>query len=237
MPVSSPITDPASYPGESVPGSCIVTHDAIYSMQVAAEGWTVDLGREQLSIDRALARLSDAAPLADRKPVLAIGSNASSGQLRRKWQDSPSLAVPVTVTRVTGIGVGFSAHVSRAGYVPYAPVRAAGQVASYVALWLTDVEVQDLNRTEPNYHPTWIDGDAYPSFLESGQSLGGYLLYRGKWGVLADSGGTPVPTGSQAVALGYLNGMASLNAELGADAELRSIASADLQDLAVDDGF
>ncbi|GAB3226480.1 hypothetical protein GCM10027447_16700 [Glycomyces halotolerans] len=235
--MSSPIADPATYPGTPVPGSCIVTHDAIISMRVEPEGWTVDLDGKRLDVDSALGRLNGAAPLSERKPVLAIGSNASSGQLRRKWREDPKLAVPVTTARTTGIGVGFSAHVSRAGYVPYAPMLASGLETAYVALWLTSDEVDDLNVTEPNYHPTWIDGTAFPAVLESGQRLSEYLLYRSKWGVLADSEGVPIPAASQGTALEFIASIASSNTELGSDSELRAAASARLAAQAVDDGF
>jgi hypothetical protein len=237
MPASSPITDPATYPGEPVSGSCVVTHEAVYSMTVTVDAWTVDVDGENLEVDAALARIADAAPLSHRRPVLAIGSNASAAQLRRKWRDDPHLAVPVTAVQVTGIGIGHSPHVSRAGYVPYVPRRVPGMQARYYALWLTASEIRDLDATEPNYEPTVLDGEQHPAVLESEQRLDECVVYRGRWGVLGDETGAPVPAGPQVVVMRFLRGIAASNDELAADPQLRTAATSHLATLAVSDGL
>jgi hypothetical protein len=142
----------------------------------------------------------------------------------------------MTAAHVTGIGVGYSAHVSRAGYVPYAPIAAPGRTAVYYALWLTDGQIEHLDATEPNYDPTLIDAAVFPAVLESGQRIERYMLYRGRWGVVADSDGTPVTAASQAAALELLDVVAT-NTELGADAHLRATASTHLAARATGDGL
>lgn len=66
----------------------------------------------------------------DRVPVLTVGSSACPGQLRHKMEqftiDSP---VPMVRTRVSGLAVGISAHVSRMGYVSASPVKSPGSSA------------------------------------------------------------------------------------------------------------
>src|SRR5689334_11822688 len=58
----------------------------------------------------------------DRVPVLAVGSNASPAQLRHKMAEHGIVSpVPMVRTRVTGIDIGVSAHVSLLGYVSASP--------------------------------------------------------------------------------------------------------------------
>lgn len=201
----NPSADPMSYPGVAVPSSCILTHERLLPMTVRAAGWTVEAGPESGSVDEVLGRL-EAAEMQHREPVLAIGSNASAGQLRHKWRDDPAMVVPMTAVSVTGIGIGHSPHVSKAGYIPYVPVDMFGTYR-YFALWLTDLQIRDLDLTEPNYYPTVLRGRDYPVQLESGQELEKYLIYRGKWGVLADHEGIAIPAGTQDRALAVLNSL------------------------------
>ena len=73
----------------------------------------------------------------DRTPVLAVGSNACPGQLRHKMAESGITSpVPMVRTRVTGIRVGVSAHVSRLGYVSASPFEAPDAVRELFLTWL-----------------------------------------------------------------------------------------------------
>src|ERR1044072_737527 len=54
----------------------------------------------------------------DRAPLLAVGSNASPGQLRHKMAEFGIISpIPMVKARVTGGGVGGAGHVGRMGYV------------------------------------------------------------------------------------------------------------------------
>lgn len=235
---NNPSADPTSYPGNPVPGSCVLTHDRLLPMAVKVSGWLVEVEDEYVGIDEALRQLGVEGMQA-RQPVLAIGSNASAGQLRHKWSSDPDMVVPMTAVSVTSIGIGHSPHVSKAGYIPYVPNASTGTY-SYFALWLTDAQVEDLNRTEPNYFPTMLRGSDYPVRLESRQELEEYLIYRGRWGVLADGEGIAIPAGTQDQALSVLNGLGDevfTHEGLAVSPEARERARALLQERSVKDGL
>lgn len=233
----SPIADPTVYPGAPVGFSCLLTHDDVWPLEIGPDGWLVDFSGERFDVEAALDRLG-AAPMAERTPVLAVGSNASAAQLRRKWAGEAHMAVPLTWVDVTGLGVGFSAHVSKAGYVPYAPLKSTGVSARFVVSWLTSAEVAVLDATEPNYVPTVLDGAAFPAVLENGQGLKSFTVYRGRWGVICGEDGAPVPAGSQEAALALLAGFGRYtNAVFGSDEALRASATKFLTGSAGPDGF
>lgn len=209
----NPSEDPGHYPGRLVTESCVVAQSWLYRV-VPQHG--VHLGRWLTKLDGgplgmsdggAASRLDDVlqaagvAVMDDRSPVLAIGSNAAPGQLRHKFGASPDVSslVPMTRARVNGIGVGYSAHVSKAGYIPYAPVVASPKlVREYFILWLDGRQVERINETEPNYHPTVVRGDAFPVLLETGESLKLFTLYGGRWGVIRmPDSDHPLPAGTQ----------------------------------------
>ena len=87
-------------------------------------------------------RDTDSLPMASLTPVLAVGSNASPAQLRRKLANAglPTL-VPVTAVTVRGLAVGVSAHVSRPGYLPATPVPGTGVESSLWVVWLDEASL------------------------------------------------------------------------------------------------
>jgi hypothetical protein len=91
---------------------------------------------QELSLDRYLWNAGCLA-VASLVPVLAVGSNASPAQLRRKLAKAglPTL-VPITAVSVDGLAVGVSAHVSRPGYLPATPVPDEGAVSNLWLVWL-----------------------------------------------------------------------------------------------------
>lgn len=245
----APIDNPEAYPGTPLPGSCVLTSADTWGLQLdyigeapdpvwpARAPWRVE--RDGRDVDELLADLG-AEPMAARVPVLAIGSNASAAQLRRKFARLDHWAVPVTLADVTGLGVAYSAHVSRPGYVPWAPYATGDtRAALYRITWLTASEVDVLDATEPNYRPMTLSSD-HRVWLESGQDLGGVKVYAGRWGVVADVDGSVIPAGGQREALTLLGvalGVDVDHAELAASAEAREQASEALRTLAVPDGF
>lgn len=245
----APIDNPETYPGAPLAGSCVLTSANEWGLELdyigeapnpvwpARAPWrVVGDGRD---VDELLADLG-AEPMAARVPVLAIGSNASAAQLRRKFAGIQDWAVPVTLAVVTGLGVAHSAHVSRPGYIPWAPYATDDtRAALYRVTWLTASEVEVLDATEPNYVPTVL-GDEHQVWLESGQTLGGVVVYAGRWGVVADDGGRIIPAGSQREALALLAdvlGEGLGHEELAASATARERASEALRTRAVSDRF
>lgn len=85
----------------------------------------------------------------DRVPVLAVGSNACPGQLRHKLAESGiTTPVPMVRTRVTGLDVGVSAHVSRLGYVSASPVAAPGCTRELFVIWLDARQLAVIDASE-----------------------------------------------------------------------------------------
>lgn len=194
----NPSADPGLYPGPPVPGDCLLAGTWRHPLS----GTTLDDGPlAGLSLDEALAALA-AAPMRARRPVAAIGSNAAAGQLLHKWGGAVD-AIPMMRATVSGIGVGHSAHVAVAGYLPYAPFRAPGRRTTVFVLWLDEVQVERLDATEPNYVRTAFGGAGSLMLDGGGGGLSSWEMYRSRWGVLGDREGF-IPAVDQAAALGRL---------------------------------
>ncbi|MBZ6231856.1 hypothetical protein [Streptomyces olivaceus] len=161
-----------------------------------------------------------------RVPVLAIGSNASPGQLRHKMAEfgigSP---VPMVRSRVTGLGIGVSAHVSRMGYVSASPVAAPGTVRELFVLWLDaeQLAVVDASEGVPmaggNFDRAWLPAPDVRVEPGDGSVLRGAYAYVNRHGVLHDGTGTGAPRrhpGEQRPLIaGLLHGSARLRALFG----------------------
>ncbi len=132
----------------------------------------------------------DAAAMAGRTPVLAVGSNRSPAQLARKLREPsrPALGlVPIIRARVNGIGVGFSAHVGRWGYVPAAPVQRPGWQDQWLT-WLDPVQLELVNATEINYRLVFAPYELQLAGCPSA-AVPGWVFYRSRWGALATAPG------------------------------------------------
>jgi hypothetical protein len=211
----NPSREPLRYPGTLVRRTCLLAGAWLYAVTpragVPVGGWrlAVDGGplADPASGDGRPASLAAALQVArsasmdERFPVVAVGSNASPGQLAHKFTSGPLVSelVPMTRARVRGVAVGHSAHVSKAGYVPYVPLACAPDVRRELfVLWLDRTQLDRVNETEPNYHPVTVGRESAPALLEGGQRLEVFSLYQGRWGALrpaADQG--PVEAGSQ----------------------------------------
>ncbi|WP_435809000.1 hypothetical protein [Streptomyces rochei] len=134
----------------------------------------------------------------DRTPVLAIGSNASPGQLRHKLAEfgieSP---LPMVRSRVTGLDVGVSAHVSRMGYVSASPVSAPGTVRELFLLWLDAEQLAVIDASEGvpmasgNFDRAWLPAPDVRVEPGDGTVLRGAYAYVNRHGVLRDGTGAP----------------------------------------------
>ncbi|MEU3983571.1 hypothetical protein AB0F77_26395 [Streptomyces sp. NPDC026672] len=135
---------------------------------------------------------SDGALLAGRTPVLAVGSNACPGQLRHKMAESGiGSPVPLVRCRVTGLGVGVSAHVSVMGYVSASPFHAPGAVRELFVTWFDARQLAVIDASETAYDRAWVPGPEVRVEPEAGEPLPGAFVYVNRHGVLHDGAGEP----------------------------------------------
>lgn len=134
----------------------------------------------------------------DRVPVLAVGSNASPAQLRHKMAEYGIVSpIPMVRTRVTGIDIGVSAHVSRLGYVSASPVEAPGAVRELFVTWLDAEQLAVVDASEGahlaagNYRRAWLPSPEVRFELADGTALSGAYVYVNTHGVLHDGTGAP----------------------------------------------
>ena len=91
-------------------------------------------------------QLRDDSVLANRKAVLATGSNRSPEQLLRKFGDSET--IPVTKARLWNYDVFYSAHVASYGSIPAVLGRSIGTVVDLSVTWLLPHQLQRMHETE-----------------------------------------------------------------------------------------
>ncbi|MEU8547864.1 hypothetical protein AB0C81_12835 [Streptomyces roseoverticillatus] len=234
----APAELPLTYPGRPVEEPALLTDGQLLPLRAGPGplgGWRVVTGMAgpghpgtagaprpggnpatEPALDELLDRLG-APRSGTRRPVLAVGSNASPAQLHHKLTlCGTGATVPMVPVRVRGIGVGCSAHIGRHGYVAAAPYADPAARHTLVAGWLDPAQLAAVDETEFNYRRVWVPGGAFPMTLPSGEPLGGAYLYVSVHGVLADPAtGRPRPGGGDQGAL--------LTALLAASAELRAL--------------
>lgn len=217
----NPSEQPLIYPGTTAQQSVLMVDDWLYALtveprkdlsqwEVRDDGGPLLLGGSS-SLEEAILRVGDVAPMASRVPVVAVGSNAAPGQLLHKYrtdQTGPqkSIVIPITRVSVTNLAVAHSAHVSKPGYVPMVPVSViAKRPVSLHALWLDSGQVEQMDETEPNYARVVVPTSTAIATLESGIDLPEFHLYRGRRGVLRSGPGMPpVMAASQSRVFGRL---------------------------------
>ena len=185
-----PRADPLTYPGERRGGQLSLDGSLVLSVDSAGVGedWLVQLDGGPLgaagatgadlttgSAPRSTRRASNevwdlddallfagAAPMVDRRPVIAFGSNAAPAQLRDKFQllTPDERVVPVLRASVQGFVLGHSPHVSDPGYLPFVLVGNGAAALDVSVLWLDPRQLGVLNRTEPNYELVQMSGVA-----------------------------------------------------------------------------
>lgn len=229
-----PALQPLTYPGLPVTVPSLLTgaellplraRPAARGARAAIGGWLVETGtghRPHPSLDDVLDGLGQP-PVAGRLPVIAVGSNASPGQLAHKLARlGLPAAVPMVPVRLRGIGVGHSAHIGRAGYVAAAPYTDPEARGTLVVSWLDPAQLAAVDATElPNYRRVALPGGAYGMTLPTGERLDAAHVYVSVRGLLADPAtGLPRPGGGdQAVLLdALLDASPRLRELLGPDA-------------------
>jgi hypothetical protein len=200
-----PLTAPLTYPG--VPPwrpAVLVTDQEVLSLQPLGDAplgaWIVRArpagdtsgpsGPPDMPLDEYL-QDAGGSPAVLRAPVLAVGSNASPAQIRRKLAnaDLPT-QVPITAVRVRGLAVGVSAHVSRPGYLPATPVPDPAAESELWMVWLDTAALAAVDATEPNYHRVRLSS-RYPVHLTPGQPVTDGWVYLSRHGHLLNTGGEP----------------------------------------------
>jgi hypothetical protein len=175
------------------------------SQDLVSQGAAHDEGPDLqgLSLDRYLRNVGGS-PAASLVPVLAVGSNASPAQLRRKLANAglPTL-VPITAVRVSGLAVGVSAHVSRPGYLPATPVPDDGAVSDLWLVWLDTVALAAVDATEPSYERIQLP-TRYPVRLTTGQPVMRCWVYLSRYGYLINEAGEPRRLTDQATLISAL---------------------------------
>ena len=184
-------------------------------------GSTTDATSRSRGPDRSLDIFLHAAgspPAAARTPVLAVGSNASPAQVRRKMTNAGlPTRVPITAVTVRGLTVGVSAHVSRPGYLPATPVPDPAAESELWMLWLDADALAAVDATEPNYHRVRLSS-RYPMRLTTDQMVTDGWVYLSRHGHLLNAVGQPRRLTDQATLI------TALLAEL---PELRALAGTD----------
>jgi hypothetical protein len=207
MSVPDPQSAPMTYPG-LMPGRDAVLLLGSEIMDVTPSNlplgqWVTRCCVDDRALDTVLTD-EGVAPIAERQPVLAIGSNASTTQLWRKFTTAGIRPiVPITAATVPGIMAGVSAHVSRPGYIPATPVADPGSLAGLHITWLDDAQLAAMDLTEPNYHRMRL-ASRYPVSFPHGPAVAGCWLYISKHGYLTRRDGAPLPLGSQEALIAWL---------------------------------
>ena len=185
---------PGSAPRWPGPGPISGRNGFVESDPKAGSGVTADPSGRSAQQDRSLDSLLQKAggpPAAARTPVLAVGSNASPAQVRRKMANAGlPTQVPVTAVRVRGLTVGVSAHVSRPGYLPATPVPDPAAESDLWVLWLDAAALDVVDATEPNYHRVRLPARC-PVHLTSGQAVTDGWVYESRHGHLLNAMGEP----------------------------------------------
>jgi hypothetical protein len=196
-----PLGHPLAYPGRAPARSGLLTGDHFIPLHEEDGHWRLGASGGE-SLDDALRRMRRPV-IAERHPVLAVGSNASPAQLRRKLAGRTGVLVPMTHVEVGGLVPGVSAHVSRPGYVPAAPVLVPGATGGLILLWLDDAQLAVVDETEPNYRRVPVPVEVTVSLDGSGP-LTGCRVYAGRHGCLTDRSGRPFRSTGQAALLSAL---------------------------------
>ena len=218
------MTAPLTYPG--VPPwhpAVLVADTEVLPLQPAREAppgeWLVRPGPRSASrpLD-SLLRERGYRSVTDRTPVLAVGSNASPAQVRRKMANAGlPTQIPVTAVTVRGLTVGVSAHVSRPGYLPATPVPHPRAESALWVLWLDAAALDAVDATEPNYHRVRLSARC-PVRLTTGQPVNDGWVYRSRHGHLLNATGEPRRLTDQAILItALLTELPDLQALAGTD--------------------
>jgi len=148
-----------------------------------------------------------------RHPVLAIGSNASPGQLTRKFgagqfadPASPDGVIPVLTAVARGVDVVYGAHLAPYGSLPATLLDTPGASARVFVTWLTPRQRRRMDETEDLGHSYQLrsmsdvhcHGEKLDSALSYVTTAGACVLGGTPLGLAAvDAPGSPRPRATQ----------------------------------------
>ena len=125
----------------------------------------------------------------DRVPVVAFGSNRSAEQLARKYRGWPAgTEIPVTLGRLAGHDVVYSAHFARYGAVPAMLFPEARVTVEVSVVWLTERQLLRMHETEGASNYRFVMRDDFDLRGEDGEPLPRAGLYVGRHGALSHDG-------------------------------------------------
>ncbi len=155
-----------------------------------ALGYPYDIRDSSFTLHRGRAVAFEPMATADRRPVIAIGSNRAPQQLKRKFGDNET--VPVQHGRLYDHDVVHSAHLSSYGAVP-ATLRHVTSTEVHVAIaWLTSMQLEIMHKTElPHGNYEYIELRNIRLETEHGETVSSAFVYQSTRGHLADADGAP----------------------------------------------
>ncbi len=125
----------------------------------------------------------------DRIPVIAFGSNRSAEQLARKYEGWPrGTEIPVTLARLAGHDVVYSAHFARYGAVPAMLFPTAKVTVEVSVIWLTEPQLDRMHATEGASNYRFDMRDGLDLTAENGKAVGRAGLYVGQHGAMSQDG-------------------------------------------------
>ena len=155
----------------------------------------VDLDGRPLPAGEALRALgiTEVAPLRERVPVLAYGSNAAPTQLARKFSGFDDVVIPVVRAELGGYDVVYSAHFSRYGAIPATLAASPPTAVETAVAYLTEAQLARLHETE--LEPPGTSSGNYvfeqlssPIVLDGGAVCDGAGVYLSRFGALGLTG-------------------------------------------------
>ncbi len=165
---------PLDYPLAPVAGPRLLVDDLAHTLRLRRLRTLVRLLEEHR-----------AAPLADRTPVLAVGSNAASEVLAHKLRRHGAPAVvPLLTGVVRNLAVAHTAYVSHGGYVPATPSHRTGVRTPVVLQLLDDQQLGAVDATEPGYDRVELGARRYPLLVVGGFRPTRFHVYAAHAGVL-----------------------------------------------------
>ncbi|MBM6400509.1 hypothetical protein [Phycicoccus sonneratiae] len=165
---------PLDYPLAPVPGPRLLVDGQAHTLRP----------HRRTALARLLAE-HGAAPLSERTPVLAVGSNAAAEVLAHKLGRHGAPGVVPLLTGVVGhLGVAHTAYVSRGGYLPATPVHRTGRRTAVVLQLLDDAQLAAVDATEPGYERVELEARHYPLLVAGGFRPRRFHVYAARDGVL-----------------------------------------------------
>lgn len=139
IPINKYPFSPSTYPGRRPRFSFFFTPRGIYRCNLGTLQKLLERGNLP-SIDR-------------RYAVLAYGSNACPGQLKRKFEGHGLTNVPVLYGHLTGAEAVYARRRTGAGYIPATLAATGGSRPSWITLLAADqFEAMDASEGRPDYY-------------------------------------------------------------------------------------